>query len=67
VPPALARLGVTAREVEVLGLVADGLTNQAIAERLFVSPRTVEKHVERLVYKTQVGGRGELIAYANRV
>jgi DNA-binding NarL/FixJ family response regulator len=67
VPPPLARLGVTAREVEVLALVADGLTNQAIAERLFVSPRTVEKHVERLVQKTQVTGRGELIAYANRL
>jgi DNA-binding CsgD family transcriptional regulator len=67
VPPSLLALGVTAREAEVLGLIADGLTNAEIAARLFLSPRTVEKHVERLVQKTQVAGRGQLIAYANRV
>ena len=52
VPAGLAGLGVTAREVDVLVLLAGGATNAAIAERLFISPRTVDKHVERLVQKT---------------
>lgn len=50
--PALAAFGVTAREAEVLELVADGLTNREIAERLYLSVRTVDKHVERLMTKT---------------
>ena len=40
VPPSLRALGVTSREMDVLGLVADGLTNAEIAGRLFLSPRT---------------------------
>jgi DNA-binding CsgD family transcriptional regulator len=67
VPPTLAPLGVTAREAEVLRLVAEGLPNRAIAARLFISPRTVEKHIERLVEKTDVSSRTELVAYANRL
>jgi DNA-binding NarL/FixJ family response regulator len=46
-----------------LELVAQGLTNKAIADRLFLSPRTVEKHVERLVAKTGVASRRELAKY----
>ena len=42
------RAGLTARQNEVLQLLGEGLTNPAIADRLFVSPRTVENHVERL-------------------
>ena len=55
-------LGVTAREADVLVLVAEGLANKEIAARLHVSPRTVEKHVESLMRKagarsrTQLGG-----------
>lgn len=58
VPPALAALGVTAREVDVLRLAASGSTSREIAERLYISPRTVDKHVERLVQKTGVARSG---------
>jgi DNA-binding NarL/FixJ family response regulator len=44
----------TAREREVLGLVADGLTSKAIATRLGISPRTVETHRENLMRKLGV-------------
>ncbi len=50
----------------MLGLVADGLTNREIGERLFLSPRTVEKHVERLLAKTGAGNRSQLVARAAR-
>ena len=52
VPPSLAALGVTAREVDVLRLAAAGSASREIAEQLFISPRTVDKHLERLVQKT---------------
>ena len=42
----------TERETEVLRLAARGLGNREIADRMFLSPRTVEKHVERLLAKT---------------
>ncbi|SNR90605.1 regulatory protein, luxR family [Geodermatophilus saharensis] len=60
VPPALAEKGVTDREADVLALVAEGLTSTEIARRLFISPRTVDKHVERLLAKTGLGRRTEL-------
>jgi DNA-binding NarL/FixJ family response regulator len=43
--------GLTARQLEVLALVADGLTNAEIAERLVVSPRTAEHHVAAVLTK----------------
>jgi DNA-binding NarL/FixJ family response regulator len=49
----------TDREREVLRLVADGLTNAAIAERLFVSPKTVRNHVSNILMKLHVGSRSE--------
>ncbi|MFW6090703.1 MAG: helix-turn-helix transcriptional regulator [Actinomycetota bacterium] len=60
VPARLRRLGVTSREMDVLQLVAEGLTNSAIAERLVLSPRTVETHVANLVAKTKATGRSGL-------
>jgi len=63
VPPSLARLGITAREADVLALVAAGATNREVAAHLFISPRTVDKHVENLLRKTGVG-RGELATLA---
>ena len=42
------------REVEVLGLMAEGLTNAGIAERLVISDRTVESHVRRLFIKLDI-------------
>jgi DNA-binding CsgD family transcriptional regulator len=66
VPADLRALGVTSREVEVLRLLADGLLNKEIAERLYLSPRTVERHVANLTVKTGVSRRAELIALGAR-
>jgi len=52
VDAALRRRGVTAREAEVLALVGARMSNREIAERLYLSPRTVEKHVASLLAKT---------------
>lgn len=62
----LARLGVTRREADVLALVAEGLSNKDIAGRLYLSARTVEKHVERLMLKTGSANRARLAALASR-
>jgi DNA-binding CsgD family transcriptional regulator len=66
VPPHLRGVGVTTREMDVLALVAQGLTNREIAARLFVSPRTVETHVANLLAKTGAASRAELRARAAR-
>jgi DNA-binding CsgD family transcriptional regulator/tetratricopeptide (TPR) repeat protein len=52
IPAALRSAGVTVREYEILKLLADRLSNREIARRLFLSPRTVEKHVASLIVKT---------------
>jgi len=49
--------GLTSREVEVLGLVAEGLTNTQVAERLFLSPRTVHRHLNSIYHKLGVRSR----------
>jgi pimeloyl-ACP methyl ester carboxylesterase/DNA-binding CsgD family transcriptional regulator len=54
----------TGRELEVAGLVAEGLTNQAIARRLSVAPRTAETHVENIRRKLQVRSRAQIAAWA---
>lgn len=59
-PKELLRAGVTTREAEVLGLVAERLSNNEIAERLYLSPRTVEKHVASLLMKLGVVDRAAL-------
>jgi DNA-binding CsgD family transcriptional regulator/DNA-binding transcriptional ArsR family regulator len=64
VPAQLATAGVSSREMDVLQLVAEGLTNREIATRLYLSPRTVEKHVERLLAKTGSPNRVALAARA---
>jgi DNA-binding CsgD family transcriptional regulator len=64
VPEAFRRVGVTSREVEVLALVAERLSNREISERLVLSPRTVEKHVERLMAKTSSASRTDLARLA---
>lgn len=58
--------GITAREAEILGLVALGLTNQEIAERLVVSVRTVETHLGNVYGKIGARGRADAAAFAVR-
>ena len=60
VPGDLAALGVTSREMDVLRLVSDGASNAQVAERLFLSPRTIETHVASLLRKTGSEGRDDL-------
>ena len=54
------------RELEVVRLVGEGLTNSEIAKRLFISPKTAEHHVGRVYGKLQLRTRTELAAYAVR-
>lgn len=66
-PPTTAEaVAVSSRELEVAELLAMGLGNRAIAERLFVSPRTVESHVAHLMDKLGVGSRAEIAAWTAR-
>jgi DNA-binding NarL/FixJ family response regulator len=64
VPSALRAVGVTSREVDVLQLMGEGLTNTGIAQRLVLSPRTIETHVANLVAKTGASNRAGLVALA---
>lgn len=64
VPERLRAVGITAREHEVLLLVAAGSSNREVADRLYLSPRTVETHVGRLLDKTGASGRAELASWA---
>jgi DNA-binding CsgD family transcriptional regulator/tetratricopeptide (TPR) repeat protein len=59
--------GLTARELEVLRLLAEGHTNPAIGERLYVSSRTVDRHVSSLLRKLDAGTRGQAVAAARRL
>jgi len=67
VPAELRALGVTSREADVLVLVAEGLTNQELAARLHLSPRTVEKHVASLLAKTGCRRRAQLAGYSAKL
>ncbi len=70
-PPSAARrpdtFGLSGREREVLGLVAQGRTNREIGERLFISQKTVGVHVGNILAKLEVSGRVEAAAVAIRL
>jgi DNA-binding NarL/FixJ family response regulator len=58
--------GLTARETEVLRLVAKGYAYREIADQLFISVKTVQNHVQNILTKLQLSKRYELMRYAIR-
>lgn len=57
----LEALGITPRELEILGLIASGLSNREIAERIFVSENTVKTHANRLFDKLSAKRRTQAV------
>jgi DNA-binding NarL/FixJ family response regulator len=58
--------GLTQREVEILGLIARGMTNPEIAAKLFLSNHTIKTHINRIFTKTGSRDRAAAIGYAHR-
>jgi DNA-binding CsgD family transcriptional regulator len=67
VPTPAEQLGLTAREAEVLALVAAGRSNRQVAQALFISPKTASVHVSHILAKLGVTGRVEAAAIAHRL
>ncbi|MBL7855792.1 MAG: DNA-binding response regulator [Cyclobacteriaceae bacterium] len=63
----LQRLGISKREHEVLGLMAEGLSNQEIADHLFVSLNTVKTHTSNLFLKLEVSRRTQAVQRAKQL
>ena len=63
----LRELGITAREHEILGLIAQGLSNREIGEKLFVSENTVKTHSSRLFGKLDVNRRVQAVQKAKEL
>jgi DNA-binding NarL/FixJ family response regulator len=65
-PTAGREFNLTPRELEILGLLADGLTQDQIAERLVIASKTVATHIERILAKLGVQSRAQAVALAFR-
>ena len=65
-PPAEPAKSLTAREIELLQLVADGMSNKAAAQKLSVSENTVKYHLKNIMQKLGVQNRTEAVTYAIR-
>ena len=63
----IAKLGLSRRELEVLDLMAKGLSNQEIASKLFVSLNTVKTHTSNLFFKLDVKRRTQAVELAKRL
>ena len=59
-------IGLTSREIEVLQELADGITNQEIATRLFISENTVKNHIHNILEKLRLNNRREAIDFARK-
>ena len=66
-PKAIAKLGISDRELEVLKLMAEGLSNQEIADRLFVSLNTIKTHSSRIFEKLDARRRTQAVETARRL
>jgi DNA-binding NarL/FixJ family response regulator len=66
-PTPTDRLGLTERETEILELLAQGLTNRQIGERLFISPKTAGVHVSNILGKLEVPSRIQAATLAHRL
>jgi len=64
--PPTTDVPLTAREIQVLQVLADGATQEAIAKQLFISPKTVATHIQRIITKLGVHSRTEAVAIAYR-
>lgn len=56
--------GLSAREAQIMTLLVEGLSSREVGQRLFLSPRTVEKHLERLRQRLSVPNKARLVAWA---
>jgi DNA-binding NarL/FixJ family response regulator len=65
-PPQVNGSTLTPRELEVLKLLANGLGQKKIAQALFITPKTVATHIQRILTKLDVHSRAEAVAYAHR-
>ena len=63
-PKQLAKLGLSKREYEILQLITDGLSNQQIAGKLYISENTIKKHISNLFLKLDVERRTEAVKKA---
>jgi DNA-binding NarL/FixJ family response regulator len=65
-PPETNGSTLTPRELEVLRLLANGLGQKKIAQALFITPKTVATHIQRILTKLGLHSRAEAVAYAHR-